>query len=129
MVDWRAHECEKQASCREQNETTSRSAAAPAGGGTASFRCECGDGRCSCVIALTAREYAGVRAHATHFAMARNHENPESEQVLAENERFATVKTVTGEATKLARRSDPRQKLRESRWSQGVRSERPWRAR
>lgn len=38
--------------------------------------------------------------------MARSHENPESEQVIQENERFAVTKTVTGEATKLARGSD-----------------------
>jgi stearoyl-CoA desaturase (delta-9 desaturase) len=50
-----------------------------------------------------------VRAYATHFAIARNHENPESEQLIEEHERFAVVETVSGEAVKLARRSNPRQ--------------------
>ena len=123
MVSWRARESEKQARCREQNESASQSRAeAFADGGAGSFRCECGDGECSCVISLTAIEYAGVRTSPTHFAVARNHENPESEQVIQENERFAVVKTVTGDATKLARRSDPRQERRESRWRQTGRS-------
>ena len=123
MVSWRARESEKQARCREQNESTSRSrAGAPADGRSGSFRCECGDSECGREISLTATEYAGVRTCATHFAVARNHENPESEQVIQENERFAVVETVTGEATKLARRSDPRQKRREGRWRQDTRS-------
>ena len=123
MANWRARESEKQARRREENESISRSrAGAPADGGAGSFRCECGDGDCGCVISLTATEYAGVRTSATHFAVARNHENPESEQVIRENERFAVVATVTGEATKLARRSDPRQRCRERRWRQDTRS-------
>ena len=130
MASRQARESEKQARSRELNESTSRSrTATPGDGGAEAFRCECGDGQCSCVIALTATEYAGVRASATHFAVAPNHENPESEQVLQENERFATVKTVTGEATKLARRSDPRQRNRERRWRQGARSENAGKAR
>ena len=56
-----------------------------------------------------------MRAYATHFAIARNHENPESEQLIEEHERFAVVETVSGEAVKLARRSDPRQWRRSSR--------------
>ena len=50
-----------------------------------------------------------MRAYPTHFAIARNHENPESEQLIEEHERFAVVETVSGDAAKLARRSDPRQ--------------------
>jgi hypothetical protein len=74
-----------------------------------SFRCECGDRGCTCAIPLTLAEYESVRAYATHFAIARHHENPESEQLIEEHERFAVVETVSGEAVKLARRSDPRQ--------------------
>ena len=74
-----------------------------------SFRCECGDEDCMCAIALTAGEYESVRAYATHFAIARNHENPESEQLIEEHERFAVVEMVSGDAVKLARKSDPRQ--------------------
>jgi len=113
MASWRQHESEKQARCREQNEAK---AWAPTDVGEGSFRCECGDGDCSRAITLTPTEYAGVRAYGTRFAVARNHENPESEQVIQENERFATVETVTAEATKLARRSDPGQRRRERCW-------------
>lgn len=126
MASWRARESGKQARCREQNESTEQAGTArSAGPGESSFRCECGDDLCSCAITLTATEYAAVRASATHFAVARNHENPESEQVIHENERYAIVKTVTPDATKLARRSDPRQKRRERRWPQTARSGKP----
>jgi hypothetical protein len=120
MVSWRTRESEKQALCREQNESSARARSAPSGGGGGSFRCECGDRDCACAITLTATEYEVVRASATHFVVARNHENPESERVVLENERFATVEIVTGEATKLARRSDPRQRRRERRWAKAT---------
>ena len=117
MGSWQARESEKQVLCREQNESTALARTAPPTHGREnSFRCECGDGQCSRAITLTLTEYAVVRAYATHFAVARHHENPESEQVIEENERFAVVETVTGDATKLARRSDPRQRRRERRW-------------
>ena len=110
MSSWRERESETQAHSREDNESTARaSASAPTDGGMSSFRCECGDSDCTCAIRLTAAEYESVRTYATHFAIARNHENPESEQLVEEHERFAVVETVSGEAAKLARRSDPRQ--------------------
>lgn len=123
MASWRARESAKQARCREENEATARArtATCPAAG-EASFRCECGDARCSCAIELTPTEYERVRACATHFVLARNHENPESEQVIQENARFAIVEVLTGEATKLARRCDPRQRRRERRWPKAARS-------
>ena len=46
-----------------------------------------------------------MRAYDTHFAIARNHENPEREGLIEEHERFAVVETVSGEAVKLARRT------------------------
>lgn len=118
MVSRRARESEKQAHCREQNESVSENpTTAHASEGGSSYRCECSDRRCSRAITMTPAEYAVVRAYATHFAIARDHENPESEQVLEENGRFAVVKTVTGDEVRLARRSDPRQRHREERWS------------
>jgi len=74
-----------------------------------SFRCECGDDGCRCAIRLTLAEYEAVREYATHFAIAPNHENPESEQVIKEHERFAVVASVSSEAVMLARKSYPRQ--------------------
>jgi hypothetical protein len=88
-----------------------------------SFRCECGDQGCTRAIRLTLAEYESVRAYATRFAIARNHENPESEQLVEEHERFAVVETVSGEAAKLARRSYPRQWRRQKSLIAPARSE------
>lgn len=126
MASWRGRESAKQARSREQNESTARvCAAASADGGEGSFRCECGDAHCSLAITLALSEYERVRGHATRFAVARDHENPESEAVIEENARFAIVELVTGEATKLARRGDPRQLRRESCWRKAARSGKP----
>lgn len=109
MASWRAGEAAMQARRREQNEATARAPRADgAEGDSRAFRCECGDSQCACEIALSLSEYERVREHATRFAVARNHENPESEHVLHEDERFAIVELMTREATKLARRTDPR---------------------
>jgi hypothetical protein len=109
ITSWRQQESEKQARARAANESTARALTpTPAGQHLESFVCECGDRGCTCGIDLTVTEYEAVRAYATHFAVARDHENPESERVIAEGERFAVIETVSREATKLARRSDPR---------------------
>lgn len=109
ITSWRRLESEKQVRARNANESTARTlAAAPAGESGDSFVCECGDRSCACAISLTLAEYASVRAYATHFAIAPNHENPENELVIAEGERFAVIATVSPEAAKVARRSDPR---------------------
>ncbi len=126
MASWRTRESAKQARSREQNELTAQGrTAASTDGGEGSFRCECGDAHCSGAIALTLSEYERVRGRATRFGVARNHENPESEDVIEENGRFAVVEVVTGEATKLARRSDPRQWRRESCWRKAAHSGKP----
>jgi hypothetical protein len=109
MSSWRHRESQKQARCRQANEATAaRPSAGPRGPGVRSFVCECGDRGCTCAIDLTLAEYESVRSYATHFALARNHENPESELVVEENERFAVVQTISRDGVKLARRSDPR---------------------
>lgn len=111
MASWRARESETQARSREENESRARrrDSGTTDDGAVSPFRCECGDEACTCAIRLTAAEYESVRAYATRFAIARNHENPESEQLVEQHERFAVVETVSADATKLARRSDPRQ--------------------
>lgn len=126
MASWRAGESAKQARCREQNESTALARrAASADGGETSFRCECGDPQCSRAIALTLSEYECVRGLATHFAVARDHENPEGEHVIGENARFAVIELVTAEGTKLARRSDPRQWRREQCWREAAPAGKP----
>jgi hypothetical protein len=74
-----------------------------------SFRCECGDEGCTGAIRLTLAEYESVREHATHFVIAHNHENPESEGLVADDDRFAVVAVLTADAVRLARTSYPRQ--------------------
>lgn len=118
MARWRTCECAKRAHCREQNESAAQ--ASVAGPGESSFRCECGDAACSRAITLTRSEYERVRGLGTRFAVARDHENPENEVVIEENGRFAIVETVVGEATKLARISDPRQRRRERCWQEAA---------
>jgi hypothetical protein len=109
MTSWRRQESEKQLRARDANESTAQTLVArPARQSVGSFVCECGDRGCTCAINLTLAEYESVRACATHFAIAPDHENPESERVVAESERFAVIETISPEATKLARRSDPR---------------------
>jgi hypothetical protein len=109
ITSWRQQESEKQLRARDANESTAQTfAATPVGHNVDSFMCECGDRCCTRVIGLTLEEYASVRAYATHFAISRDHENPESERVITESERFTVIETVSPEATKLARRSDPR---------------------
>jgi hypothetical protein len=49
--------------------------------------------------------------------MAPNHENPESEHVIEQNERYMVVEMVTEDAARRARRSDPGQRRRERCWS------------
>ena len=73
--------------------------------GTDPFRCECGDAFCARPIALTRAEYESVRSHPTHFAIARNHENPESDQVVAEHERYTIVAKLVGQTARQAHRS------------------------
>ena len=76
--------------------------------GTDPFRCECGDRGCDDPIALTRAEYERVRAHPTRFAIAHNHENPESDGVVAEHERYSVVEKLIGRAARQAHRSYPR---------------------
>jgi hypothetical protein len=75
------------------------------------FVCECGDKTCVEPISLYAAEYEDVRSDATHFALAVNHENPETENVLSETTRFETVHKFYPPAQALARRTNPRRNL------------------
>lgn len=109
MTSWREQENRDQARSREKNEAIEHASAAFGfDGGRERFVCECGDSGCTCVICLTRAEYETVRTYATHFVIARDHENPESGFVVCENDRWATVAAVGSEAVMAARRSDPR---------------------
>ena len=77
-----------------------------------SLICECGNPECVQRIQLTRDEYESVRQHASHFVVAVNHENPESESIVEENERFVVVETYAGESSRIARETDPRSQRR-----------------
>ena len=49
-----------------------------------------------------------MRATSNRFALAPNHENPESEVVVSENARYAAVDKIEGAAMRIARDTDPR---------------------
>jgi hypothetical protein len=73
------------------------------------YLCECSSRGCSDPIRLTRREYEAVRAGPLWFAIALNHETAKIDRVLSANERFATVEKLRGDASMIARATDPRQ--------------------
>jgi hypothetical protein len=112
MADWKAQEATNQTIFREMNEWTMEESDADASQGTertmATYLCECGDERCTTPIRLTRVEYEAVRAYPTRFALALNHENPEIDSLVMENERFATIEKSFGDAARIARATNPR---------------------
>src|SRR6185503_904719 len=109
LDNWQRVEVENEAHFRELNEWT-RTAHDEAGVEHIweVYLCECGDVSCSDPITLTRAEYEGVRAYATHFAIATNHENPELDLVLNEHGRYTVVQKRFGEAGRIAYATDPR---------------------
>jgi hypothetical protein len=78
--------------------------------------CECGNLRCTQMLALTVSEYRQVRASSVTFAIAPGHELAEFERVIAENDRFATVEK-TGAGRQLAREFDEQAQASDQRTS------------
>jgi len=108
MVSWREREARNEAHFRDQNEWINATSESFGLGTVTTFVCECGDGDCHQPIELTKVEYASVRSGSTSFAVALNHENPESEQVCSECSRFAVIEKIEGSALRIARATDPR---------------------
>jgi hypothetical protein len=110
VLDWREREARNQSVFRELNEWIRDENETRFGADRRLDRylCECGDGACTCSISLTGHEYETVRTSPTMFAIAINHENPESDHVVSENPRFATIETCFGEARLIALASNPR---------------------
>ena len=106
---WRDKEARNQAVFREVNERIEQVAEdfGPDRGRNRMI-CECGNSDCTEPIELTAAEYEQVRAHASHFIVALNHENPETESIVEQNDRFAVVETYAGASSRIARGTDPR---------------------
>jgi anti-sigma B factor antagonist len=76
--------------------------------GRAGFVCECGNRECSRTIELTRVEYENVRAHARHFLLAPDHEDPTVEIVIRDGDRFAVAETLVGRASRIPEETDPR---------------------
>ena len=109
MVSWREREALNESRFRLQNEWIN--GATESFGGhpfRATFVCECGDGDCAQPIQLTHAEYESVRSVSNRFAVAPNHENPESEVVVRECARFAVVDKLEGWGLRISRATDPR---------------------
>jgi hypothetical protein len=106
MLSWREREARNEARFRTQNEWVKTAGAAPRQ--LLAFVCECGDGECGRTISLTSPEYELVRAASNRFAIALNHENPESEIVISECERFAVIDKIEGFGLRISRATDPR---------------------
>jgi hypothetical protein len=110
MLDWREQEATNETIFREMNEWSleANGARPDIDHRIDTYLCECSDRRCTEPIGLTRGEYEAVRAVPVRFAIALNHENPEIDRVLFENQRFATVEKFYGAGAKIARTTDPR---------------------
>ena len=104
----RTQEATEQARRRDTNESIEASMQKTGREVAEGFFCECGDPRCDRTLSATISEYESVRDRPNHFLIVLNHENPEVECVVSETERFAVVATLTGEASKVALRTNPR---------------------
>jgi hypothetical protein len=112
VPDWRDQEAMNETIFREMNEWTEEANDARLGTDRPIdvYLCECSDRGCTNPISLTRHEYEAVRAVAVRFAIALDHENPEIDRVVSENERFATVDKFYGSPARIARDSDPRRR-------------------
>ena len=108
MSGWHDKEARNQALFREVNEHVEQLANGASADRHDQLICECGNPDCTQRIALTRAEYEGVRAYASRFVVALNHENPETESIIEQNERFAVVETYAGASSRIARATDPR---------------------
>jgi hypothetical protein len=127
---WREKEARTQALFREVNERIEQLGADFGADAQNQLICECGNPDCTQPIELTAAEYKHVRAHASRFIVALNHENPETESIVEQNDRFAVVETYAGASSRIARETDPRsqQHLRTSEPPASAQNERESRA-
>lgn len=71
------------------------------------FLCECASAGCTQIIALTLREYEGIRAVPTHSLNAPGHDDPSIERVVERHERY-DVSEKFGEAGATFSEADPR---------------------
>ena len=113
MSDWREQEVDNETRSRDINEIEDANLEHAGGSATNRYVCECSDASCMATISLTQVEYEQVRAHGARFAIALDHENPEIDLLVAENDGFAVVRKLPGFPARLARASDPRSPSRQ----------------
>ena len=112
MSGLHAKEARSQALFREVNERIEQLAEGFGTKGDPEFVCECSNPECNQQIALTSAEYERIRQHGNWFVVTLDHENPETETIVEQNDRFAVVETFAGEASQIARETDPRSQAR-----------------
>jgi hypothetical protein len=108
MSGWRERDARSQTLFRELNEQIALLLGSLEADGQGLFLCECRNPVCTQSIALSRGEYDQIRDQSNRFAIALNHENPEAETIIEENDRFAVVESYAGEASRIARETDPR---------------------
>lgn len=109
-TDWRTREGQNQTHFRDLNESivAERDGGEVAARATDPYVCECSDLRCSDEIHLTRLEYEAIREESERFAIALDHDNPEIDRLVSENNRFAVVQILYRPAARLARLTDRR---------------------
>ena len=76
--------------------------------GAVEFTCECGRADCAETMMMTVVEYEAIRAHATHFGVVPQHEQPEIETVIERHPSYFVVEKREQDAQEVARETDPR---------------------
>jgi hypothetical protein len=106
---WTVRGVEQQCLVRDANEVSERANTSLAPGGVRGLlRCECGDPGCSTLVAPTHAEYEAVRARGSHFIITLDHEDPEVAWVLSEDDRYAVIDVVAGDARHAVMVHNPR---------------------
>ena len=98
---WRFGELDHQLGLRRYNEELDV-LIAPRGTELSAYVCECSDAGCTSPINLSHREYAEVRANGAQFAIAIDHEDPETDRLVGEGSRYATIEKLPGPAARMA---------------------------
>jgi hypothetical protein len=70
--------------------------------------CECGDGECTERLQIRTDEYEHVRSDSRLYVIARGHEIPDVETVVAATEAYDIVQKREGAPAEVARELDPR---------------------
>jgi hypothetical protein len=113
MSNWREREVDNETRSRDINEIEDANLEHAGGSATNRYVCECSDASCMATVSLTQVEYEQVRAYGARFVIALDHENPEIDLLVAENDGFAVVRKLPGFPARLARASDPRRPSRQ----------------